>query len=143
MVSVVWSLSPTSRFINKSIPSRDTKLNTLILSPLANGFTTPLLYLAYCCAVFKSFTGLSMTHFQKCTNRPSSYIQLSGHLFPNNSFNLREASKMLSLCPNALALTNPSPPGPNPLPGVVTMLAFSRISENTSHELLPGNCTHT
>jgi translation initiation factor IF-2 len=41
------------------------------------------------------------------------------------------------LLPNALARTKPSPAGPKPLPGVVTMLHFSRISANTSQLGLP------
>ncbi len=36
------------------------------------------------------------------------------------------------LLPKALHLTKPSPAGPNPLPGVVTMSHFWRISANTS-----------
>lgn len=47
------------------------------------------------------------------------------------------------LLPNALARTKPSPAGPKPLPGVVTMLHFSRISANTSQLGLPGKPTHT
>ena len=33
--------------------------------------------------------------------------------------------------------------GPKPEPGVVTTLAFSRISVKTSHEERPGKCTQT
>mmetsp|Transcript_13634 Transcript_13634/g.27228 ORF Transcript_13634/g.27228 Transcript_13634/m.27228 type:complete len:108 (-) Transcript_13634:1149-1472(-) len=53
------------------------------------------------------------------------------------------ASRMFSLWPKAEARTNPSPAAPNPLPGVVTISHFSRISANTSQESLPGNPTHT
>ena len=40
--------------------------------------------------------------------------------------------------PKAEARTKPSPAGPKPLPGVVTMLHFSRISANTSQLFWPA-----
>lgn len=69
----------------------------------------------------------SLTACRRCT-----------HCLPYTTLNRRTASRMLSRWPKALARTKPSPPGPKPLPGVVTMSHFSRISANTSHDLRPA-----
>jgi len=65
---------------------------------------------------------------QPAARRPSAL----GNHFPNASLKRSTASRMLARLPNADARTKPSPAGPKPEPGVVTMLHFCRMSVNTS-----------
>ena len=84
-------------------------------------------------------TTLSNSHSR--TRPAARQLRAPPHCLPYAALNLRTASSMSGRLPNALARTKPSPAGPKPLPGVVTMLHFSRISANTSHELRPGKPT--
>ena len=54
-----------------------------------------------------------------------------------------QASSTFSLEAKALRRKKPSPPGPKPAPGVVTIWAFSRISLNMSQLFLPPRSTYT
>ena len=63
--------------------------------------------------------------------------------FLNTRTSRSTASTTSSRWPKELMRMKPSPAGPKPLPGVVTTLAFSRISVNTSQLLRPGKCTQT
>ena len=64
--------------------------------------------------------------------------------YPRVSLRREQASITVSLGAKALRRRYPSPPGPNPAPGIVTTCAFSKISEKVSQLLLPsGSFTKT
>lgn len=54
---------------------------------------------------------------------------------------LPQASSTFSALAKADKRKNPSPPGPKPAPGVVTICAFSKISLNMSQEDFPLRST--
>jgi len=60
-----------------------------------------------------------------------SVAKTAGHL-ANATLKRLTASLMLSREPKAEARTKPSPPGPKPEPGVVTMSHLSKMSVKTS-----------
>jgi len=80
-----------------------------------------------------------------CTAQAPSFAGSPAYAgcFLNAAWKRFTASLTLSREPKAEARTKPSPEGPKPEPGVVTMSHSERIFAKTSQDFSPGNFTQT